>query len=225
VANSGSGAGELEPAPPPPRRTGGSEPPLDPTTWSGALIVMGAVGAAIWVVQVVNATQHYRLNRFGLAPRELHGLWGVLTAPFLHQSYGQVLSDTVPLVAIGWLLLLSGARTWLTVTAAVIVLGGFATWLVARHGLIVGSGGLVFGWLGYLLARAYFSRKLRWIAAAVVVLFFFGTLLTNLLPSEHVSWESHVCGFLAGALAGAALHPRKRGGDGPRRVGDASPSG
>jgi membrane associated rhomboid family serine protease len=228
VANSGSTAGEPEPAPRAPRPGAGSEPPLDATTWSGALIVMGVVGLSIFLVQVVNATQHYRLNRFGLQPREIRGLWGVLTAPLLHQSYGQMLSDTVPLVAIGWLLLLSGLRTWLTVTAVVIVVGGFATWLVARHGLIVGAGGVVFGWLGYLLARAYFSRKVRWIAAAVVVLFFFGTLLSNLLPSEHVSWESHLCGFLAGILAGAALHPRnprKRGTDPARRVGDASTSG
>lgn len=203
---------------PRPARTGlrrpgadGREPPFDPSSWTGALIVMVVVGAAVWAVQIVNAANHYRLDRFGLRPREVRGLWGVLAAPFLHQSYGHMLSDTAPLIAIGWLLLLSGVRTWLTVTVAVVVLGGAATWLVARHGLIVGSGGLVFGWLGYLLARAYFSRKVRWIAAAVVVLFFFGTLLSNLVPSEHVSWESHVCGFVVGIGIGAALHPRKRG--------------
>ena len=207
------------------RRAGGSEPPFLPSSWTGALIVMAVVGACVWGVQIVNATVHYRLDRFGLRPREVRGLWGVLTAPFLHESYRHMLSDTAPLVAIGWLLLLSGVRTWLTVSAVVIVVGGFATWLVARHGLVVGSGGLVFGWLGYLIARAYFSRKARWIAAAVVVLFFFGTLLSNLLPSEHVSWESHACGFLVGIGTGAALHPRKRGEGRGRGVADAAPSG
>jgi membrane associated rhomboid family serine protease len=193
----------------------GTEPPFDPTSWTGALIVMSAVGAAVWIVQIVNAGQHYRLNRFGLQPREIRGLWGVLTAPFLHESYGHMVSDTAPLIAIGWLLLLSGVRTWFTVTVIVAVVGGFATWVVAPHGLLVGSGGVVFGWLGYLIARAIFSRKLRWIAAAAVVLFFFGTLLSNLLPSEHVSWQSHLCGFAAGVAAGAALHPRGRGGEPP----------
>lgn len=206
-------------------RRGGSEPPFDPSSWTGALIVMAVVGAAVWTVQIVNAGAHYRLDRFGLRPREVRGLWGVIASPFLHESYRHMLSDTAPLVAIGWLLLLSGVRTWLIVTAAVIIVGGFATWLVARHGLIVGSGGLVFGWLGYLIARAYFSRKVRWIVSAVVVLFFFGTLLSNLVPSEHVSWESHLCGFLAGIAIGAALHPRRRSAARSRGVGDAAPTG
>jgi membrane associated rhomboid family serine protease len=85
-----------------------------------------------------------------------------------------------------------------------------ATWLVAPSGLVVGASGLVFGWLGYLLGRAYFTRKLRWILAAVGVLFFFGTLLASLVPSfdKHASWQAHLCGFLAGGVVAATLHPR-----------------
>jgi membrane associated rhomboid family serine protease len=101
-------------------------------------------------------------------------------------------------------------RAWLVVTGSVLVLGGLATWLVAPSALIVGSSSLVFGWLGYLLARAYFSRKLRWIVVALLVLFFFGALLSSLLPSfdKHASWQSHVCGFMAGIVVAAMLHPR-----------------
>jgi membrane associated rhomboid family serine protease len=188
-----------------------TEPPFDPTSWTGALILMSAVCAVLWVVQIINAQHHYSFDRFGLRPRQVDGLWGVLTQPFLHQSYGHLLSNTVPLVAIGWALMLSGLRAWATVTAIVLVVGGLLTWLVAPSGLIVGASGVVFGWLGYLIARAYFSRKLRWIVVAVLVLLFFGTLLTNLLPSydSNVSWESHACGFAAGILAGAVLHPRR----------------
>jgi membrane associated rhomboid family serine protease len=201
------------------------EPPLDPSSWSGALIIMGIVAAGLWVVQIVNAHSNYSLNRFGLRPRQIDGLWGVLTQPFLHQSYGHLLSNTVPLIGIGWVLLLSGVRTWLAVSAIVLLVGGFATWIVAPSGLIVGASAIVFGWLGYLIARAYFSRQLKWIFVAVVVLLFFGTLLTSLLPSfdSNVSWESHACGFAAGILAGALLHPpRGRSSSATRSPGRAA---
>ncbi|MDP9093893.1 MAG: rhomboid family intramembrane serine protease [Actinomycetota bacterium] len=190
---------------------GGTEPPFDPTSWTGALIVMGVVVAVVWVIQIVNSTHGYSLDRFGLKPRRIDGLWGVLTQPFLHTSYGHLLSNTAPLAAIGWVLLLSGVRTWLTVTAVVLIVGGLATWLLAPSGLIVGASGLIFGWLGYLIARAYFSRRIRWIVVAIGVLFFFGTLLTSVLPSydSHESWQSHACGFVSGILAGALLHPRR----------------
>jgi membrane associated rhomboid family serine protease len=137
----------------------------------------------------------------------------VVTEPFLHTGYGHLMSNTIAFVLIGWVLLLSGVRAWLTVTAIVVVVSGALTWLVAPHGLVVGADSLIFGWLGYLLARAYFSRRLKWIITAVAVLFFFGTLLFSLLPSftNTVHWEAHVCGFLAGVAAGAVLHPRRRG--------------
>jgi membrane associated rhomboid family serine protease len=173
---------------------------------------MGVVVAVVWIVQIINSSHGYSLDRFGLRPRRIDGLWGVLTEPFLHASYGHLLSNTGPLVAIGWVLLLSGVRTWLTVTGVVMLVGGLLTWLLAPSGLIVGASGLIFGWLGYLIARAYFSRRFRWIVVAIGVLFFFGTLLTNVLPSydSQVSWQSHACGFAAGILAGALLHPRRR---------------
>jgi membrane associated rhomboid family serine protease len=191
--------------------TGGTEPPFDPTSWTGALVVMGVVVAVVWIVQIINSSHGYSLDRFGLRPRRIDGLWGVLTEPFLHASYGHLLSNTGPLLAIGWVLLLSGVRTWLTVTGVVLLVGGLLTWLLAPSGLIVGASGLIFGWLGYLIARAYFSRRFRWIVVAIGVLFFFGTLLTNVLPSydSQVSWQSHACGFAAGILAGALLHPRR----------------
>lgn len=189
------------------------EPPFDPNSWSGGLVLMVIFTALLWVVQVVNSADHYQLDRFGLRPREVGGLWGVLTMPFLHASYDHLLSNTIPVVAIGWILLLSGLRVWLTVSAIVVVVGGMLTWLVGPHGLVVGASGLVFGWLGYLLARAYFSRRVKWIVTAVLVLLFFGSLLFGLFPTLHsgVSWQAHLCGFAAGVGAGALLHPR--GGD------------
>lgn len=198
------------PAGPPPAKRR-FEPPLDPRSWSGALIIMAALGALLWIIQVINASDDYELDRFGVKPRQVDGLWGVLTMPFLHSSYAHLLSNTVPVVLVGWVLLLSGVRVWAIVTGLVVVAGGLLTWLVGpSHTIIVGASGMVFGWLGYLLARAYFSRKLRWIVVAVLVLVFFGTLLFGLFPhiNSDTSWQAHVCGLAAGVGAGALLHPR-----------------
>lgn len=185
---------------------------MDASTWGGALVVMLALAAVLWVVQVFNAQHDYRFDRFGLLPRAVSGLWGVFTAPFLHTSYGHLLSNTTPFVLIGWVVLLAGLRTWAIVTAVVVVGGGLLTWLVGPGDtVIVGASSLVFGWLGYLLARAWFSRRIKAIVVAVLVLFFFGSLLFGLFPTLHseVSWQAHACGFVAGVVAGGLLHPRR----------------
>ena len=188
------------------------KPWYHPNTWSGAMVAMTAVAAVLWVVQLVNASDDYRLDRFGLRPRHISGLWGIVAEPFLHASYGHLLSNTVPLILIGWVLMRSGLRNWAIVSAAIVVGGGVATWLVGPSDkVIVGASGMVFGWLGYLLTRAYLVRKFQWVIEAILVLFFFGTLLFGLLPSlhSHVSWQAHVCGFVAGIVTAVVLHPRR----------------
>ncbi len=186
-------------------------PRFDPRSWSGALIAMCAFAALLWIIEIIDALGDYQLNRFGIRPREVAGLWGVVTAPFLHADYAHMASNTLPVILVGWVVMLSGLRTWAIVTGIIIVLGGLLTWLVGpSNTLIIGASGLVFGWLGYLLARAFFSRRLKWILVAVAVLFFFGTLLFGLFPTlnSDVSWQAHVCGFVAGVVAGGLLHPR-----------------
>lgn len=187
---------------------------LDPRSWTGALMIMTLVAALLWIVQAINS-QH-RLTQYGLQPRHLVGLRGVITEPFLHSNWQHLLSNTLPLILIGWVLLLAGLRTWAIVTGIVVVGGGLLTWLVAPSDqIIVGASGMVFGWLAFLLARAVFSRKIRWIIVAVLVLFFFGTLLFGVFPILHpdTSWQAHVCGFAAGILAAGLLH-HPRGGPG-----------
>ena len=221
-----------EPTPPKPRRIGriprfgraksgdGSEPPFEPRTWGGALALMAAVAGGLWAVEIANAIDDYGLNRFGLRPREVAGLWGIVIGPFLHDSAWQLLSSTGPFVLIGWVVLLSGLRSWLIVTGLVIGIGGVATWLIAPSGLVIGSSAMIFGWMGYLLARAYFARRFVWILAAVLVAFFFSGLFAGLLPSinSNVTWQAHVCSFAAGIATGWLLHPRRH------RAGKPAPS-
>ncbi len=201
--------------------TGTSEPRFDPTSWSGALIVSALFTAVLYVVQYFNASHDYSWDRFGVKARQVDGLWGIVTQPFLHASWSHLASNTIPLLAIGWALVLSGVRLFLFVTATVVVLGDFLTWLVAPSDeVIVGASGLVFGWLAYLVARAVFSRRAKWIMLALMLLVFFGTLLGSLLPTtgdSHVAWQSHVCGAVVGVAVAWFLHPGKRSGARPAR--------
>lgn len=175
---------------------------------------MVAVAAVLWIVQIISSV--HSLTGYGLQPRHVVGLRGIVTEPFLHANYRHLLSNTAPLILIGWVVLLAGVRTWLIVTAVVVLGGGLLTWLVAPSDqVIVGASGMVFGWLAFLLARAVFSREVKWILVAVAVLFFFGTLLFGLFPTlrSDISWQAHACGFAAGVGAAALLH-HPRGGVG-----------
>ena len=184
---------------------------FDARTWSGALAWMLLAVTVLWVIEIVDATTDHRLDRYGLRPRTLRGLDGIVTMPFLHSGAAHLIANTAPFVIIGWMVLVGGPREFLLATAIIVVGGGALTWVVGPNGVIVGASALVFGWLAYLLGRAYFARKVMWIVAAAFALFFFSGLFSGLVPTvkSNVSWQAHLCGFLAGLGAAWLLHPRK----------------
>ena len=54
-----------------------------------------AIGVAVlWIVQLANATSGYELNRFGIWPRHLGGLPGVVLAPLLHGGFMHLVANT-----------------------------------------------------------------------------------------------------------------------------------
>jgi membrane associated rhomboid family serine protease len=185
--------------------------PFKPDSWAGAFVIMTVVLGLLWVIEIVNIADNGRLVRFGLRPHQLNGLEGIITSPFLHGNAGHLLANSLPLLALGWIVLTSGLRSWLIATGIIIAVDGVFTWLVAPTGtVVVGASGVVFGWLAYLIARAYFARKFAWIIIAVAAAVTFSSLFAGLVPgTTGVSWQSHVGGFIGGILAGWVLHPRK----------------
>jgi membrane associated rhomboid family serine protease len=186
---------------------------MHPTTPSGAIVVTGALLVALWLLLMVDALLNHSLLRFGIKPRELGGLYGLVLTPLLHSSAAQLAANSLPLAVLGWIMLVAGGRIFGLVTAGVWVASGLADWLAGpAHAVILGAGGVIFGWLGYILARAWFGRKVAWIATAVAVLLVFSGLLSGLLPKLHSNtfWGGQLAGFAAGALIGALLHGKRR---------------
>lgn len=169
----------------------------------GALATLIAV---CWVIEIVNFMLGHRLNAFGVLPRHLSGLPGIVTAPVLHAGFGHLLSNTGGLLILGGLTQLQGNRRFIEVTLIVALVGGVLVWLLARGAYHVGASGLVFGYFGYLVARGYYRRSLISIVVAAGVVLMFGGLLHGLLPLQtHVSWEGHLFGLLSGVFAAWVL--------------------
>jgi membrane associated rhomboid family serine protease len=180
----------------------------EPSTWRGALALMILLLALLWIIELIDLATDHSLLQYGLRPRSARGLEGIITCPFLHTGVSHLTGNSAPFVLLGWFVMITGFRSWLAVTAIVVVVGGLGTWLVAPSGIVVGASALVMGWFGYLVARAVFSRKIVAMLAAVAALIYFGSLLGGLLPNAHhgISWQGHVCGFAAGILAAFVLH-------------------
>jgi membrane associated rhomboid family serine protease len=187
-------------------------PPDRGTSASTAVVVIGGFVALLYVIELADTLLHHRLDREGVEPQQTDGLLGIVFAPLLHGSWEHLIGNTLPLLVLGFLVLLSGIRLWLQVTAIVWVVAGLGTWLVAPPNTIhLGASVLIFGWLVFLLLRGFVSRRAGQILLGLLILFLYGGILWGVLPGQPgISWQGHLFGALGGAIGALVLSERRQ---------------
>lgn len=175
-------------------------------------ILLGGFVGIMWILEILDqGVFRHSLDNYGIAPRELIGLRGILFAPFLHANFGHLIANTVPFLILGWLIMLRETTDFIIVSFISMVVGGLGVWLFGAPGLHIGASGVIFGYLGFLLLRGYFERSFIAIALSLLVAFFYGGVLWGILPSQAgVSWEGHLFGFIGGGIAAKLLSERRR---------------
>lgn len=172
----------------------------------------------LWLLEIVDAVffQH-ALDQFGIVPRTVRGFTGIALAPLLHRDFTHLVANTAPLLLGGSLIALHGAPTLRKVTIVTWFGGGFLEWLLGPSNICsIGASGVVFGYIGFLLAHAVITRHPISVLAALVCGYFYGaSILPNVLPTaasaaHQISWHGHLFGLLSGILA--ARNVRGAGG-------------
>lgn len=169
--------------------------------------------ALMWGIEILDIfVFRGGLDRFGIRPYSVPGLSGILFAPFLHGGFGHLITNTLPFITLGWLVMLQETSDFFIVTAIVMVVGGLGTWLTGSPNSIhIGASGVVFGYLGFLLFRGYFLRNIPSIAVSLIVGMFYGGLIWGVLPGQMgISWQGHLFGFIGGAIAAKFLSAGSR---------------
>ncbi|MBT2475513.1 rhomboid family intramembrane serine protease [Microbacterium sp. ISL-103] len=165
----------------------------------------------MWAVQFVDAILPGSFTGFGLRSWDLAGLGGIVAGPLLHADWAHLIANSLPLLILGCLVAVEGARRFWTVTAYAAVIGGLGTWLVNAPGaLTVGASGLVFGYFGYTVMRVFapgrVAHRVLYAVIAIVVIGLYGsTMLAGVVGvREGISWQAHLFGAVGGGLAAFA---------------------
>jgi len=147
------------------------------------------------------------LDRFGIQPRRLRGLPGIVTAPFLHGGFSHLLANALPFFMLGWLILLRGRRDFVIVSVVSALVSGITVWLIGSQDSVhIGCSGVVFGYFGFLLARGFFERTFGAMLMALGVGLLYSGFLWGLLPLwPGISWQGHLGGLIGGVICGYVL--------------------
>ena len=179
----------------------------------GQLLIIGGFVVIIWLVEFADwLIFDEALDAYGVQPRTITGLRGIFFMPFLHRGFGHLLANTIPIIILGWLVMIRRTADIFIVAIVTILVGGLGVWLLGGSNSVhVGASGLIFGFFGFLLARAYFERSRSAIALALVVFLLYGGIIWGVLPGQNgISWQGHLFGFVGGILAAYLLSARRK---------------
>ncbi|MBK8985494.1 MAG: rhomboid family intramembrane serine protease [Chloroflexi bacterium] len=174
-------------------------------------LIIGGLLLLIWGLRLVDGlAMGNRLNgRFAIQPRTSFRLAPFIVAPFLHKDFRHLISNTIPLAVLAYLVMLPNATAFWIVTPIVMLASGLGIWLFGKAGTgHVGASSLILGYFGYVLARGILLADFVSILIAVGVLvlgvLFYGAfgMIKQIVPGKQgISTTGHLFGFLGGVLA------------------------
>ena len=100
-------------------------------------LVLLAMVAVLWAIELVDLiTPRSTLDWYGIHPRTLAGLRNILFAPLLHAGFGHLLANTLPLLVLGFLILVRSRQDFVSVTLAALLASGLGVWLFGESNTV-----------------------------------------------------------------------------------------
>ena len=164
----------------------------------------------LWGIRFLETVMNIDLHWLGVLPRDVNGLTGILTSPLIHADFSHLFSNTIPLLVLGIGIIYFYRKIAFRVIAIVFLMEGILVWLTARPDYHIGASGLNYGFAAFLFLSGIVRRHRGMMALSLLIVFLYGGMIWGILPIENtMSWESHMAGALAGAVA--AVVYRKEG--------------
>ncbi len=155
----------------------------------------------LWVVYWVESRFNINFNTYGIYPRTLEGLRGIIFSPFIHGSLKHLFNNSVPLFVLSAALFYFYRQIRWKVLLLGLLFTGLATWVIGRPSLHIGASGVVYMLVAFLFFKGIFSKQFQLTALALAVVFLYGGLLWYVFPvNPEISWEGHLSGFFVGLV-------------------------
>ncbi len=156
---------------------------------------------SLWLVYWFEVRNGYNFNSYGIYPRSLSGLKGIILSPFIHGDIKHLYHNSAPL----FVLLFSLLYFYRSIAWKVFVYGtlgaGIMTWIIARKSYHIGASGIIYLLFSFIFFSGIIRKNYRLVAVSLMIIFLYGSMVWYVLPvKENVSWEGHLSGFVFGLI-------------------------
>jgi membrane associated rhomboid family serine protease len=172
---------------------------VENTIFDNLELTLGIIGLML-IINILNYMFHRIFYIFGIVPRHIMGLPGILFSPFVHGDFNHLFFNAIPLFFLMNMVLVYGLKAFIIVSLSIIILTGILVWLFGRHAIHIGASGVIMGYFGFSVIVAFLAPSFLSIMLIILCLYYFGGLVASLIPTgeDGVSVEGHIFGFISG---------------------------
>jgi membrane associated rhomboid family serine protease len=155
----------------------------------------------IWFIYFIEIKFNFNFNKFGIYPKSVLGLRGILFSPFIHSDTKHLFNNSIPLFVLLGCLYYFYQKIANKVFVYGLLLTGLLTWVLGRPSYHIGASGVVYLLVSFIFFSGIFRKYYRLTALSLVIVFLYGGMIWYIFPTEdRISWEGHLSGFLTGAF-------------------------
>ncbi|MFA8449439.1 MAG: rhomboid family intramembrane serine protease [Bacteroidales bacterium] len=158
---------------------------------------------AMWIIHLVTSLFPIELGVYGVLPRTIHGLKGIVFAPFIHGDWSHLMANSLPFFVLSTTLFYFYQKIRFRVFIGIWIFSEALLWLGGRNSYHIGASGVVYGLAAFLFLSGILRREKASMVISLLVSFLYGSMIWGVLPwfsKPNVSWEGHLWGFLVGFL-------------------------
>lgn len=160
----------------------------------------------IWSVYWIELRFQMNLNDYGIYPRTVQGIRGIIFSPFIHASLDHLYNNTIPLAVLMASLFYFYRNIAVRTLLLGVFLSGLLTWVIGRPSYHIGASGVIYFLASFIFFKGMSTRYYRLVALSLMVVFIYGSLLWYIFPvKEGISWEGHLAGFFMGLVLAYVL--------------------
>lgn len=160
----------------------------------------------IWYVKLVEVILETDFAHWGIYPRELSGLKGILFTPFIHSGFNHLINNSIPLFTLTIGLLYFYKKIAYPLLLLFWLGTHLLVWIFARTSYHIGASGIVYALATFIFFSGIFRRNINLMALSLLVAFLYGSMVWGIFPiREGMSWESHLFGAVVGFFSAYAF--------------------
>lgn len=155
----------------------------------------------MWLTKLFEKGTGISLVHLGIHPRHLDGIPGIFLSPFIHADYNHLISNSIPFVILGFLLLYNYRKVAFQTFVFIWLFSGIAVWCIGRDAWHIGASSLIYGFIFFLFFSGVFRKNMQSIALSLLIVFLYGQVVWGMFPIDlQLSWEGHLMGACAGSF-------------------------